>query len=203
LIGQLTVSIGAAECSPGDTWEEWFQRADEALYRAKTGGRNQVQIAPEKTPTADTQEYVVANFVQLVWHSAYECGNELVDRGHRQLFADANELLSAILGEREASRVDTIVDTLTADVLQHFADEEAVIRAAGYPGAAEHVVLHRQLVTQARRLLDDYRAGKQGVGDVFQFLAYDVVTRHMLGADREFFPFVRAHGAMPAGDAAA
>jgi len=200
LIGQLTVSIGAAECSPGDTWEEWFQRADEALYRAKTGGRNQVQIAPEKTPTADTQEYVVANFVQLVWHSAYECGNELVDRGHRQLFADANELLSAILGEREASRVDTIVDTLTADVLQHFADEEAVIRAAGYPGAAEHVVLHRQLVTQARRLLDDYRAGKQGVGDVFQFLAYDVVTRHMLGADREFFPFVRAHGAMPAGN---
>jgi diguanylate cyclase (GGDEF)-like protein/hemerythrin-like metal-binding protein len=200
LIGQLTVSIGAAECSPGDAWEDWFQRADEALYRAKTGGRNQVQLAPETTPAPDTQEYVVANFVQLVWHSAYECGNELVDRGHRQLFADANELLSAILCEREESRVDTIVDTLTADVLQHFADEEAIILAAGYPGAAEHVVLHRQLVTQARRLLDDYRAGKQGVGDVFQFLAYDVVTRHMLGADRAFFPYLRAHGAKPAGN---
>jgi len=27
------------------------------------------------------------------------------------------------------------------------------------------------------------------VGSLFQFLAYDVVTRHMLGADREYFPY--------------
>ncbi len=200
LIGQLTVSIGAAECSPGETWEEWFQRADEALYRAKTGGRNQVQLAPEAVRPADTQGYVVANFVQLVWQSAYECGNELVDRGHRQLFADANELLAAILGQYEARRLDLIVETLTTDVAQHFADEESVILAAGYPGAAEHAVLHRELVAQARRLLDDYRTGKQGVGDVFQFLAYDVVTRHMLGEDRKFFPYLRAHVAAPAGN---
>jgi len=130
--------------------------------------------------------------VQLVWHSAYECGDELVDRGHRLLFADANELLSAILSGQAAASVDEIIDRLLADVLQHFHDEESVILAAGFPGTAEHLLLHRQLVHQGLTLVDAYRTGKQGVGDVFQFLAYEVVTKHMLGADREFFPFLRA-----------
>lgn len=46
-VEHVTVSVGVAECVSGETWEQWFQRADEALYRAKSGGRNQVQIAPE------------------------------------------------------------------------------------------------------------------------------------------------------------
>jgi hemerythrin len=62
-----------------------------------------------------------------------------------------------------------------------------VIVAAGFPAAAEHIVLHRALVDQALKLTGAYRTGTKGVGDVFQFLAYDVVTKHMLGADRLFF----------------
>lgn len=192
VIGQLTVSIGAAECHASDTWEEWFQRADEALYRAKAGGRNQAQLAPDAIGPASTQDYVVADFVQLVWHPAYECGNELVDRGHRQLFADANELLAAILSGGTADEVGVIVSQLIADVLQHFADEEQVIVAAGFPGAMAHAVLHQELARQAQLLAANYSSGRQGVGDVFQFLAYDVVTRHMLGADRQFFAHLQS-----------
>jgi hemerythrin len=51
--------------------------------------------------------------------------------------------------------VNAIVDRLIADILQHFCDEEAVIVAAGFPAAAEHIVLHRALVDQALKLLND------------------------------------------------
>lgn len=37
---QVTVSIGIAECVGGDTLTAFFARADQALYRAKTEGRN-------------------------------------------------------------------------------------------------------------------------------------------------------------------
>ena len=119
--------------------------------------------------------------------AAYECGNETIDGGHRQLFSNANDLLAAILSERSADDVKALVDRLLADVRQHFAEEEAVFVAAGFPDAAAHVALHRQLIAQSLRMGEDYSAGKQGLGEIFQFLAHDVVTKHLLGADRKFF----------------
>ncbi|MBE2260039.1 MAG: diguanylate cyclase [Rhodobacteraceae bacterium] len=190
-VDRLTISIGVAECRAGETWDEWFQRADEALYRAKAAGRNQVQLAPEAALPADAGDYLVANFVQLVWRSAYECGDEAIDRGHRLLFSDANELLAAILSGQAAERVNTMVDRLLTDVLEHFHDEETVFVAAGYPRAEEHIAMHRDLVSQSLKMAAAFRAGTQGVGDVFKYLAHDVITRHLLSEDRKFFDHLR------------
>jgi PleD family two-component response regulator len=40
----VTVSVGLAEAKSGDTLDSLLGRADEALYRAKQGGRNQVRV---------------------------------------------------------------------------------------------------------------------------------------------------------------
>ncbi len=40
-----TVSIGVAELGGEETAREWMKRADDALYKAKRSGRNQVQQA--------------------------------------------------------------------------------------------------------------------------------------------------------------
>ena len=45
---------------------------------------------------------------------------------------------------------------------------------------------------KAADVTNRFHAGTLAVGELFQFLAHDVVARHMLGADREFFPFLRA-----------
>ena len=43
-VGNMTLSFGVAECGSEETWEQWLHRADEALYLAKSGGRDQVKI---------------------------------------------------------------------------------------------------------------------------------------------------------------
>lgn len=43
-VGRVTVSIGATHFVENDTYDSLFKRADIALYRAKQGGRNRVEI---------------------------------------------------------------------------------------------------------------------------------------------------------------
>ena len=47
----LTVSFGVAELQPGEGRQWWLGRADQALFRAKSEGRNRVALAPKSTFT--------------------------------------------------------------------------------------------------------------------------------------------------------
>jgi diguanylate cyclase (GGDEF)-like protein len=42
----IGVSIGIAELQPGEEFQEFFDRADMALYRAKQTGKNKLELAP-------------------------------------------------------------------------------------------------------------------------------------------------------------
>lgn len=46
----VTVSIGAAVLGQGETSRHWLERADAAMYRAKQGGRNRVEMAAADAP---------------------------------------------------------------------------------------------------------------------------------------------------------
>ncbi len=48
----VTGSFGVAQLCPGETMESLIDRADRAMYAAKTGGRNRVEPAPELPPLA-------------------------------------------------------------------------------------------------------------------------------------------------------
>lgn len=185
-LGQVTISIGLATLASGAEMSctSLVRAADEALYRAKRAGRNQVCVAPP----AGSGDLSLAHFVQLVWHEAHRCANELINDQHQALFQRANRLLSAILAGSEAGELDLLVDALIHDVTRHFADEEAIITTAGLSGVAEHVAQHRALLDQAARMRESFRLGLLGIGDLYQFIAHDLIVRHMLGADKELLP---------------
>ncbi len=44
-VGRVTVSFGLARHRENDTADSFLKRADEAMYKAKTGGKNRVEAA--------------------------------------------------------------------------------------------------------------------------------------------------------------
>ena len=55
-VGNITLSFGVAECGAEETWEQWLHRADEALYLAKSGGRDQVKTIRGAPPDVIEKE---------------------------------------------------------------------------------------------------------------------------------------------------
>ena len=187
--GKVTVSVGVAVQSERlfKDAESLLRAADEALYRAKHEGRNQVQVALASLLPGTLVPRAPLKLVQLIWRRAYESGNPLIDAQHQTLFIDANKLLGAAFDGQSADEVEKLVQIFVADIASHFQDEEDIIVRAGYAGAAEHAQRHRVLLAGARDLLARFHAGRVGVGELFQYLVHEVVARHVLVADREFF----------------
>jgi len=185
--GRVTISVGVATMT-GDSERNvasLLRAADEALYCAKGAGRNQVMVAAEELPASRASTNSLANFVQLVWEEAHECKHELIDRQHRGLFDDANMLLAAIQAGRPQEALLAAVDALIRDVVEHFTDEEKVLTAAGIPGADAHVTKHRELVARLHDLRNRFHSGELGIGEVFQFVADQLIGGHVLGDDKD------------------
>lgn len=182
----VTMSFGVAEALAGESWQQLVERADRAMYEAKRAGRDRVVVA--HTPRAEAgNDSVAGGFLRLVWRDAYRCGHALIDRQHEALFDDANAVLEAA-ASGQPSETAVLFAALIEDCRIHFADEERVLRAAGFADADAHAAVHRSLLDAAEQLLARLRSGAAAPGLLFDFIACDLVAGHILKEDRRHFP---------------
>ena len=189
-VGSVTVSIGVAKFVVSESRDQWVERADAALYRAKHAGRNRVEVDAMPHEALSLAEFKEVGVAQLVWSDHYRSGNSALDSQHKGLFDSSNALLAAILSEPTGGDVSAVVDKLMRDLANHFQDEMKLLFAVGYPHAAAHAALHKELIHSAAGLVERFHGGSLNVGELFQFLASDLVVKHILSEDREFFPFL-------------
>lgn len=187
-VGTVTVSMGVAEYTDSEGAEAWFKRADAMLYAAKRDGRNAVRIDAQGNSDLWSAHHVTPT-LNLAWQEAYECGDPTIDRQHRELFELANVLIDAFLsGAEDFAAIAPAYDRLLEHILRHFADEEAILARRSYPELELHRRAHRGLVARARELRGLVIDGSAGLGGLVEFLAGDVVSRHLFRMDRDFFP---------------
>jgi hemerythrin-like metal-binding protein len=127
-----------------------------------------------------------ATYTRLVWRREYECGYPTLDAQHRLLFEAGNDLLSAILEQRDKLDVELLLDDLIGHVEHHFHEEEAIMAQASHPVSPEHRTRHEELLARVKALGENYHGGSLTVADLFTFIADDLVVQHILKDDLRF-----------------
>lgn len=185
--GKITLSAGVAEYRTGESPSAWFHRLDKALYTAKSGGRNRVVV----DRSGNSDDWAAAGqklTMHLQWSEAYECGESTIDEQHRELFTLANATLDATLNHDEGALQQ--LERFIHHVQEHFADEEALLAKVGYPELERHRRIHAGLLQEATRLHQRTVEGSSTLGELVEFLGTHVVARHLMVADRQFFPWI-------------
>lgn len=112
---------------------------------------------------------------QFDWDPTLETGNETIDDQHRSLFKLAKRLAEACESCKGGEIVDDAIYRLTDYVLEHFADEEGLMRDSAYPELSSHHVMHELLTGDtlrftARHFNDDDVAGSELASFVVSWL---------------------------------
>lgn len=186
--GQVTASIGVAVGIPKghETPGRLLQAADQSLYQAKARGRNRVVGEPPPL------EPKLGAFFQLVWNAEYACGEPLLDAEHQALFLIANLCIRTILEKSPHDAIVTTLQSLIDTTQSHFQTEEKVLAQYGYLDLPIHRKIHESLLFKGTQLAAHFEAGTTHGRQIIDFIAYDLVSSHILSSDREFFPLFNA-----------
>ena len=79
----------------------------------------------------------------LNWKADYCTGNVKIDDDHRTLFERINDFHYAWEHKRDRKDIARVLNRLVEYAEEHFAREEGIMHAAGYPGLARHQAISR------------------------------------------------------------
>lgn len=188
----LTISAGFAACRPSDDWADCLGRADLALYRAKSDGRNRVESELPFDPSEDGT-LPRAPLLALRWRDDYRCGSAEIDEQHQHLFAGANRLLALIAEDDGTELLGREIRRFIAEAQHHMNAEELELAAAGFAGLDAHAGQHAHLIETAHGLLERYERGVLEAGELVRFLIHDFTIRHLLTEDRQYHQSLGTH----------
>jgi diguanylate cyclase (GGDEF)-like protein/hemerythrin-like metal-binding protein/PAS domain S-box-containing protein len=188
---RITASFGVVAQRPGENFAALVARADAAMYQAKQTGRNRVSTNADDLQWESSDQSDHPHFLELYWRKHYECGIQEIDAEHQELFRIANRIVGAIGPNGDGVEIVPLVDELLAHIVSHFRHEEHLLQAIGFPGSEAHRQRHHQLLSHVDDLAARFRKKETTAGALLGFIVHDVVARHMIQEDREFFPLLK------------
>lgn len=129
--------------------------------------------------------------------SRYSVGIDQVDREHQKLFEIAGRVHDCLTADTAtaAETARSAVAELLDYTETHFASEERLMAAAGFPELEAHRNLHRALIAQARDMEMRAEIGERSMPfELNRFIANWLID-HIMTRDKRFGEFVAANPA--------
>ena len=189
--GRVTASFGVASLLPDESVEAFLGRADQALYAAKTSGRNQVRRAEPDAgpPAAVARDGGDASRAPAARRTYADSGFGPMDEQHATLGSALDAFVDLVHAE-QAGPIGPSLDALVKAVAEHFADEERLMDAYDYPLTRRHVEAHQSFLRDAEKHRDVFRRygitadfRQWAVGRLREWFRYHILA-HDIGLGR-------------------
>lgn len=127
-----------------------------------------------------------------LWSLTYETGHPEVDRQHQRLFGMINELQAAMSRHHGREILGPLLKDLADYTLEHFAAEEALMRASGFPDLERHQLLHAELARQVDEYLLRYAEGYFTLPTTLSRFLAEWLKQHIRKEDMTFVSWLKA-----------
>jgi len=90
---------------------------------------------------------------QIEWKDEFSLGNAAIDKDHRQLIEQINQLYDQFAMPMDAPAIESLLVELQADISAHFALEELLMEQSNYAEFEAHRQDHDNLLDQINDLI--------------------------------------------------
>jgi len=127
------------------------------------------------------------------WKREFETGIPLIDHQHRKLMERLEACMRALSHGAAKGVVLALAREIQAHALDHFRDEEDLMKRSGYPDYEDHHARHVELSAVVADLTEDFQAGRLAVPlQVVRTFAH-WLEEHLQGEDQRAATWIRSH----------
>lgn len=130
----------------------------------------------------------------FVWTDEHRVGIRAIDEQHQKLVSTVNDLFAAMRAGAGQDAMEGVFQTLVDYTQTHFATEEELMSAHGYPKYLSHKKEHEELTAKVLDLQRRFQEGDFGVTVRTAEFLRDWLDNHLLTTDQEYAPFLNAKG---------
>lgn len=182
----LTVSIGISEYHRGEDFQDWFKRADIALYEAKDDGRNRIAVHKDdrykEQPSGQLQ-----NILRLEWKNDYSSGIDKIDDLHRTLFFYSNRIIDTVLNNEGHSRILETLQEMLAVVKDCFLQEIRILDKIDFGDLENHRKEHEKLIEGMDNTIYLFQEDEADSIVMLNYITKKIVLGHMVNSDKKYF----------------
>lgn len=128
------------------------------------------------------------------WSEKYSVNVREIDNQHKKLIGMVVQLDAEMRQGKGKEALGQILMDLIQYTRTHFADEERLMLAGGYPDYETHKAKHRWLADRVAQIYVEYQDGRITMTlEVMKFLE-TWLDKHIMGTDKQYGPFLNAKG---------
>lgn len=132
----------------------------------------------------------------IAWDSSLSTGHAEIDAQHRELFQRLDAFHEASRAGGSPGELTRTIVFLQDYVVHHFANEETLMVAKGYPGLADHRSEHDTFLGEVRELIGELERG--GPSPALSLRVGDGLSRflrdHIQRTDRQLVQYLHGNG---------